>query len=39
MMVVGLYSERAKLRDGQKILELGCGWGSLTLFLVRLIMF
>lgn len=23
--------ERAKLEDGQRILELGCGWGSLTL--------
>lgn len=23
--------ERAELQDGQKILELGCGWGSLTL--------
>ncbi len=25
--------ERAELRDGQRILELGCGWGSLTLFM------
>jgi cyclopropane-fatty-acyl-phospholipid synthase len=24
--------ERAELADGQRILELGCGWGSLTLF-------
>jgi cyclopropane-fatty-acyl-phospholipid synthase len=24
--------ERAELGDGQRILELGCGWGSLTLF-------
>ena len=24
---------RAELADGQKILELGCGWGSLTLFM------
>jgi cyclopropane-fatty-acyl-phospholipid synthase len=25
--------ERAGLADGQRILELGCGWGSLTLFM------
>jgi cyclopropane-fatty-acyl-phospholipid synthase len=28
-----LYGERAELRDGQDILELGCGWGSLTLWM------
>jgi cyclopropane-fatty-acyl-phospholipid synthase len=27
------YVERAQLADGQQILELGCGWGSLSLFL------
>ena len=26
-------ASRADLRDGQKILELGCGWGSLSLFM------
>ena len=26
---------RAELADGQRILELGCGWGSLTLFMAR----
>jgi cyclopropane-fatty-acyl-phospholipid synthase len=26
-------AKRAELRDGQKILELGCGWGSLCLFI------
>jgi cyclopropane-fatty-acyl-phospholipid synthase len=26
-------AETADLRDGQHILELGCGWGSLTLFM------
>jgi cyclopropane-fatty-acyl-phospholipid synthase len=25
--------QRAKLQDGQHILELGCGWGSLSLFM------
>src|ERR1700679_2488617 len=25
--------ERAGLKDGQNILELGCGWGSLSLFM------
>lgn len=28
-----LYGERAELVDGQRILELGCGWGSLTLWM------
>ncbi|SEV90248.1 cyclopropane-fatty-acyl-phospholipid synthase family protein [Luteibacter sp. 329MFSha] len=28
-----LYAERAGLADGQSILELGCGWGSLTLWM------
>jgi len=27
--------ERAELADGQDILELGCGWGSLTLWMAR----
>jgi cyclopropane-fatty-acyl-phospholipid synthase len=27
--------ERAQLKDGQRILELGCGWGSLTLFMAE----
>lgn len=26
---------RADLKDGQKILELGCGWGSLSLFMAK----
>jgi cyclopropane-fatty-acyl-phospholipid synthase len=30
-----LYGERAELADGQEILELGCGWGSLTLWLAE----
>ena len=28
-----LYIKRAKIEDGQTILDLGCGWGSFTLFL------
>ena len=27
--------ERARLADGQRVLELGCGWGSLTFFMAR----
>lgn len=30
-----LYCERAKLEDGMDILDLGCGWGSLCLFLAE----
>ena len=28
-----LYGRRAELSDGQQVLELGCGWGSLTLWM------
>jgi cyclopropane-fatty-acyl-phospholipid synthase len=27
--------ERARLRDGDRILELGCGWGSLSLYMAQ----
>jgi len=30
-----LYVERAGLVDGQRILDLGCGWGSLSLYLAE----
>lgn len=30
-----LYVERAQIADGQNILELGCGWGSLSLWLAE----
>lgn len=30
-----LYLDRAQVRDGQRILDLGCGWGSLSLFLAE----
>ena len=33
--MLALYSERAELFDGQHILELGCGWGSLTLWMAE----
>jgi len=33
--MLALTCERADLRDGQEILELGCGWGSLTLWMAR----
>ena len=31
--MLGITCERADLRDGHRILELGCGWGSLTLWM------
>jgi cyclopropane-fatty-acyl-phospholipid synthase len=31
--MLALTCERARLRDGEDILELGCGWGSLTLWM------
>jgi cyclopropane-fatty-acyl-phospholipid synthase len=33
--MLALYAERAELADGQEILELGCGWGSLTLWMAQ----
>lgn len=30
-----LYAARADLADGQRILDLGCGWGSLSLWLAE----
>jgi cyclopropane-fatty-acyl-phospholipid synthase len=33
--MLALYVERARLADGQRVLELGCGWGSLTLYLAE----
>jgi cyclopropane-fatty-acyl-phospholipid synthase len=30
-----LYAERAGLVDGQRMLDLGCGWGSLSLWLAE----
>jgi len=33
--MLALYAERARIADGQDILELGCGWGSCTLYLAE----
>jgi cyclopropane-fatty-acyl-phospholipid synthase len=33
--MLALYVERGRLADGQRILELGCGWGSLCLYLAE----
>lgn len=33
--MLALYGQRALLADGQDILELGCGWGSLTLWMAE----
>lgn len=34
-LMLELYCERAGLVDGMRIVDLGCGWGSLTLFLAQ----
>jgi cyclopropane-fatty-acyl-phospholipid synthase len=33
--MLALTCERARVRDGQRILDLGCGWGSLSLWLAE----
>ena len=33
--MLSLTCERAELEDGQDVLELGCGWGSLTLWMAE----
>jgi cyclopropane-fatty-acyl-phospholipid synthase len=33
--MLDLTCQRAELKDGQKVLELGCGWGSLSLFMAE----
>lgn len=30
-----IYSQRAQITDGMSILDIGCGWGSLSLFLAQ----
>ena len=34
-LMLTLYAERAGLQDGMRILDLGCGWGSLSLWLAK----
>jgi cyclopropane-fatty-acyl-phospholipid synthase len=33
--MLGITAERARLQDGERILELGCGWGSLSLWMAE----
>lgn len=33
--MLALYAERARLRDGHRILDLGCGWGSFALWAAK----
>jgi cyclopropane-fatty-acyl-phospholipid synthase len=33
--MLALTAERARLKDGDRILELGCGWGSLSLWMAK----
>ncbi|CAD5329806.1 unnamed protein product [Arabidopsis thaliana] len=33
--ILALYCERAKVEDGQSVLDIGCGWGSLSLYIAR----
>ncbi len=33
--MLSTYAERARLQDGQDVLELGCGWGSLSLWMAE----
>ena len=33
--MLNLYCERAQLREGQSVLDLGCGWGSLSLYMAK----
>jgi|TARA_B110000285_G_C14955734_1_gene529071 cyclopropane-fatty-acyl-phospholipid synthase len=30
-----LVVQRAQIEDGMKVVDLGCGWGSLTLYLLE----
>jgi len=33
--MLSLYCKRAEITDGQSILDLGCGWGSMSLYLAK----
>ncbi|KAL6007214.1 hypothetical protein ACLOJK_032710 [Asimina triloba] len=34
-LMLDLYCERAQIKDGQTILDVGCGWGSLSLYIAQ----
>ncbi|KAL5528660.1 hypothetical protein ACEPAF_7796 [Sanghuangporus sanghuang] len=34
-LMLASYCEKTRLKDGQDVLDLGCGWGSLTLYLAE----
>ena len=34
-IMLNLYCKRAKVKDGMSILDVGCGWGSLSLYLAQ----
>lgn len=34
-LMLALTTARAELRDGMRVLDLGCGWGALTLFIAE----
>ncbi|KAF5179256.1 (S)-coclaurine N-methyltransferase [Thalictrum thalictroides] len=33
--MLDLYCERAQIKDGHQVLDVGCGWGSLCLFIAQ----
>ncbi|KAF9616998.1 hypothetical protein IFM89_033068 [Coptis chinensis] len=33
--MLDLYCERAQIKDGHTVLDIGCGWGSLSLFIAQ----
>lgn len=35
LAMLDLYCQRAGVQDGMKIVDLGCGWGSLSLYLLE----
>jgi cyclopropane fatty-acyl-phospholipid synthase-like methyltransferase len=35
VLMMESYCEKAKVEDGQDVLDVGCGWGSLSLSLRR----
>jgi cyclopropane-fatty-acyl-phospholipid synthase len=35
VLMLDLYCERAQVKDGMSVVDLGCGWGSLTLHLAE----